>query len=58
MKTEIQVEDMLNQIGFDQSEIDSKLSGMSYADGLQEALRWVNGELSDSALLTGEDDDN
>ena len=56
MKTQKQIEDMLMQIGCEQEEINSKLSGMSYADGLQDALRWCNGELSDSALLTGEED--
>ena len=52
MKTKKEVEEMMDEYACD----GKNFTGMNYKDGINDALRWVLGEMSDKELLTGDED--
>ena len=53
MKTDNKVQEMIDAL----ADADMKnLRGMTYKQGIEDALRWVLGEMSDNSLLTGDED--
>jgi len=51
MKTENEVEEMIGQF----ADKGVNFHGMSYKEGVETALRWVLGEMSDNEFLTGDE---
>jgi len=53
MKTDSEVEEMIKSVSARDMQA---LSGVTYNQGVEDALRWFLGEISDNSLLTGDED--
>jgi len=53
MKTDNEVEEMIKSVAARDMQA---LRGVTYKQGIEDALRWFLGEISDNGLLTGDED--